>query len=124
MKPTTTIVGRLGHKETRKISDSIEVTNFSIAINDLYKNHEGQYEAKTHWFNIEAWGPKSKIISNHIKIGQHIAVNVIIETNLSSADPKYQGRIRFIAESISFDAKKSNLSMEEQVRFTAEDIAF
>lgn len=127
MKPTTTIVGILGRKETKEINNDISVTNFSIAVNELVKNENetGKWDRKTHWYNIEAWNAKSKLIEKHVNVGQLIAVKAIIENNLSSKDPKYQCQIKFIAEQISFDKTKEKESVvNSQTNFTTDDIAF
>ena len=116
--PVTTIVGRLGTKETTIFNENKRVTNFSIAVNNYVNNEEtGDLEKKTHWFQIEAWDSKSKVIENHISKGQLIAVRVEILNNLSSSDPKYKGRIKFVTNGISFQPEK-------KTNFTASDIDF
>lgn len=127
MKPITTIVGVLGRKETKEINKDISVTNFSIAVNELVKNENetGKWDRKTHWYNIEAWNSKSKVIEKHVAVGQLIAVKAIIENNLSSKDPKYQGQIKFIAEQITFEKpKEKEANSTSQANFTNDDIAF
>ncbi len=119
MKPTTVIVGRVGRKETKKIGDHT-VSNLSLAVNEYIhdEKEEGGGRLVTHWYNIEAWNAKSKIIENHIEKGQLVAIKVVIENNLHSKDEKRKYDLKFIADSISFNFEKKNTSL------TTEDIPF
>lgn len=124
MKPITTIVGRLGKKNTVNVGEHT-VTNFSVAVNELIRNEDGSYDKKTHWYNIEAWNAKAKVIENHVSIGQFVAITATIENNLSSSDPKYVGQIKFVADGISYNPSRDGVeNTDKKPMFTTDEIPF
>ena len=55
-----TVSGNLGQAPEIKEVNGTKVANFSIAVNENYRDKSGERQSKTHWYNVEAWDGKSK----------------------------------------------------------------
>ncbi len=75
-----TVSGNIGADPEIKDVNGTKVANFSIAVNENYKNKSGEKVENTHWFRVEAWdggngkGLVSNIIEPYIKKGSTVYV--------------------------------------------------
>lgn len=52
-----TLIGSLGKDaEQRQVSNGSQVVNLSIATNENYQDKDGNWQQKTEWHDIAAWG--------------------------------------------------------------------
>lgn len=69
------ILGNVGQNpETRTLENGRQVTTFSVATNEKYKNKEGEKVENTTWHNIVAWTPFSEIINSYVKKGDKLYI--------------------------------------------------
>lgn len=69
-----TLIGNLGRdQETKAISDSLMVTNFSLATTFSFKNREGSWQDETTWHNIVMYNV-SDYYKEFLKKGRKIYV--------------------------------------------------
>jgi len=62
-----TIIGRLGgDPETRFSSQGAEITCFSIAYNDRYKDDQGNQQEYLSWFNCFAYGKVGEVAGTYL----------------------------------------------------------
>lgn len=65
------IVGRLGKDpETATTPSGKNVTKFSVATSESWKDKDGQKQEKTVWHNMVAWGKVGDVIAQYLKKGQ------------------------------------------------------
>jgi len=70
MLNSLTLIGRVGQDPTVKyISDATQVSNFSVAYTEKYKD-----QPQTTWFNVQAWNSLSKIVQDQVKKGDLITI--------------------------------------------------
>ncbi len=79
-----TVSGNLGQAPEIKEVNGTKVANFSIAVNENYRDKSGERQSKTHWYNVEAWDGKSRdgkasgvvtnIIEPHLNVGSTVYV--------------------------------------------------
>ena len=73
------LVGRLTAKpELRYTNSNIAYTRFSIAINRVVANAQGEKE--TDFINIVAWGKQAENVANYLDKGRLVAVEGSIQT--------------------------------------------
>lgn len=60
-------IGRCGNDATIKDVKDTTVINFSIAVDQSYKDKEGNKKVKTLWIECEAWNKKG--LQPHLKKG-------------------------------------------------------
>jgi len=70
MLNSITLIGRVGQDPTVKvISDTAQVSNFSVAYTEKYKD-----QPQTTWFNVQAWNSLSKIVQDQVKKGDLVTI--------------------------------------------------
>ncbi len=69
------LIGRLGRDpEMRYTPKGTPSTRFSVAVNRVWNNAEGQRQEETEWFNIEAWSKLGEICQQYLKKGRLVYV--------------------------------------------------
>ncbi len=72
---TVTIVGNLGNDpEIRYTAQGVPVANFNIAVNENYKNKEGEKVKKTHWFKVTAFQRLAEIVGEYCAKGSKVGI--------------------------------------------------
>lgn len=70
------LVGRLGQDpEILKFDDGNKMAKFSMAIDDSYKDKNGQKIERTYWHNVVVNGGLVKIVEEYVTKGKEIAVS-------------------------------------------------
>ncbi len=70
-----TLIGNVGRDpEIRNISADRKVADISIAVNESYKDANGQQQDKTEWFRVSFWNQKADVIEKYVRKGQPIFV--------------------------------------------------
>lgn len=91
-------IGRLGKDpETRYLPNSDAVCNFSIAIDESYKDKSGVKQEKTEWVNIVAYRKLGEICGEYLKKGSQ----VYIEGRLQTRKWEKEGVTRYSTEIIA-----------------------
>lgn len=66
-------IGNLGRDpETRYLPDGTAVCNFSIAVNESYKDRNGEKQTKTEWVRMVAWAKLAEICQEYLTKGKQI----------------------------------------------------
>ena len=75
------LIGRLGaDPEVKKLDDGTVVANFSVGINENYKDKAGEWQEKTSWHRIVAWGKTGELVEKLLVKG----TEVILEGSLQN----------------------------------------
>ncbi len=74
-------IGRLGRDpETKYLPGGDPVCNFSIALDESYKNKSGEKVNKTEWVNIIAFRKLAEICGNYLQKGSLVYIGGRIQT--------------------------------------------
>ena len=69
------IIGRLGRDpETRFTTTGKQVTSFSVAVTDTWRDAEGETKERTEWFNVEAWGRLGEVCQEYLSKGRLVFI--------------------------------------------------
>lgn len=75
------LIGRLGQDpELRVTKSGSQVTSFSMATNDYWKDRQGNRQEKTDWHNIVVWNQLAEFASNYLRKGRLIYVEGRLQT--------------------------------------------
>lgn len=75
------LIGNLGKDpDIRYTEGGTAVANFSLATAEKYKNKAGDYEEKTEWHNITAWGKLAEICGDYLAKGKQVYIEGRLET--------------------------------------------
>ncbi|TVR85495.1 MAG: single-stranded DNA-binding protein [Saprospirales bacterium] len=66
-----------------------------VAINEYYKDKEGETQTKTHWHRVVAWGKTAELMSKLLKKGSRVAFSGKIVKR--SYEDK-EGQTRYVTE--------------------------
>jgi single-strand DNA-binding protein len=75
LKNRVNLVGRIGSKpELQELTGGYQLTRFSLATNEGYKDKAGVWHDKTQWHNISAWGKTAESIVSKLDKGVEVAL--------------------------------------------------
>lgn len=92
------LVGNLGKDpELRYTPNGTAVASFPLATSSRWKNSSGEFQEKTEWHRIIAWGRQAEVCNEYLKKGSQVYVEGRIQYR--SFDDK-DGNKRFVTEII------------------------
>lgn len=75
------IIGRLGQDpEVRYTQSNTAVANMSIATSERYKDSQGEWQERTEWHRVVAWGRTAEICQEYLKKGSQVYIEGPIQT--------------------------------------------
>lgn len=75
LRNKVSLIGRLGTKpELTTFETGNTIVRFTIATNERYKDKSGEWQEKTQWHTINAWGKLAELMNNVLSKGQEIIV--------------------------------------------------
>ena len=77
--------GNLGKNAEKKSTPNGDVVNFSVAVNEVWKDKDGTQHKNTDWFQIQVWGPLAKFAAT-LKAGTPVIVEGKIKPETYTAD--------------------------------------
>jgi single-strand DNA-binding protein len=82
VKNSVRLIGRIGQNpEVKEVSNGKKLAKFSVAINETYKNNEGERVTDTQWHNITAWGKQAELVEKLLKKGSEVALEGKLSNN-------------------------------------------
>jgi len=73
-------IGRIGKIETRFLSNGDAVTNCSIAVNETWKDQNGEKQERCEWVNVTAYKKLAEIMAEYCQKGMQIYVSGKMQT--------------------------------------------
>jgi single-strand DNA-binding protein len=75
------LIGRLGQDpEVRYTQSNTAVATLNLATNERYKDSNGEYQDKTEWHRVVAWGRTAEICQQYLTKGSMIYVEGPLQT--------------------------------------------
>lgn len=69
------LIGHLGAApEVKTTQSGKKVANFSLAVNESYKNSNGEKVENTEWFDCEAWEGLAGIAEQYMEKGKKVSI--------------------------------------------------
>ena len=70
-----TLVGNLGSDpEMRYTPSGVAVATFSLAVNRVWNDPNGQRQEKTTWFRVSAWRREAELVSQYLTKGRQVLI--------------------------------------------------
>ncbi|HEV2397327.1 MAG TPA: single-stranded DNA-binding protein [Candidatus Sulfotelmatobacter sp.] len=96
------LVGNLGRDpELKYTPQGTAVAKFSVATADRFKDKEGNWQDRTEWHNITAWGRTAEIAGEYLKKGRQVYIEGSLRTH--SWDDKQTGQKKYMTEVVVND---------------------
>lgn len=75
LKNSIQLIGNLGREpEIRTLNGGRKVGQVSIATSDNFKNEKGEWQQRTQWHNLVAWGPQAEYLEKYLRKGSYIGI--------------------------------------------------
>ena len=75
MFQSITLAGNLGSDPTMRYTNSgTAVTNFNVATSKRFQGQDGQWQEKTIWFRVTAWGRLAETTSQYLHKGSKVLI--------------------------------------------------
>ena len=82
------LIGNLGKDPEIRTTpqDAAKVASFSLAVNRIFRNKDGDSVEDTQWFNLKTWKGLAPIIKEHLKKGDRIYIEGRLKTESYDKD--------------------------------------
>jgi single-strand DNA-binding protein len=111
-KFTVSIKGNIGFMETKILPSGTEVTNFSIAVNDSYKDRLGNKVEETNYINCSAYSKTSELLNRFCKQGTRLLIeNQPVKFGKDKDTGKSNGLFNVVVQ--SFEVLKNGKPKED-----------
>lgn len=90
-------IGNVGKVETKYLASGDAVTNISLAVNETYKNKQGEKVENTEWVRVSFFGKVAEIAEKYVSKGDPLYVSGSLKTNKytdKDGQEKYSTEIR------------------------------
>ena len=87
LRNKVSLIGRLGGQPEVVSLESGTLARFSLATNESYKNKSGEWQDRTQWHTIKAWGKTAERVAKALDKGQEVIVEGrIVNTNYTTKE--------------------------------------
>lgn len=126
----TQIIGRLGKDpETRLTGSGAQVTSFSVATDESYKDRAGERQKRTTWYKVVAWQKLAEICQQYLHKGDLVFISGRMEMReyeTKGGDKRTDWQLRADTMKMLGDKRNGAASAapEAQPQISDEDISF
>ena len=107
--------------ELKALPSGVNVCNFSVATNRVYKDRDGKKQEQADFHNVVVFGRQADIVAQYLKKGRSVFVEGRMQTRSWEKDGQKQYRTEVIAERVQFGPSGGGASGGGGRRQTAEE---
>ncbi len=107
------LIGNLGGEpEIRELNGGRKFGQVSIATADVFKDDKGEFQQRTQWHNLVAWGPQAEYLEKYLHKGSFIGIRgKLTHRSYESKDGKKTLRTEVVVnEFVPFTSKEKELA--------------
>ena len=93
------LLGRLGGEPESRQAGSTTVSNFTVATSEKFKNQQGEWQERTEWHRVVAWGRLAEICKEYL----HKGSLVYIEGRLQTRSWEKEGVKQYTTEIVIYE---------------------
>lgn len=93
--------------EVRALPSGMNVCNFSIATNRVYKDRDGKKQEQTDFHNVVVFGRQADTVNQYLKKGSSAYIEGRMQTRSWEQDGQKKYRTEVIADSVQFGPRSS-----------------
>ncbi len=93
--------------ELRALPSGMNVCNFSIATNRVYRDRDGKKQEQTDFHNVVVFGRQADTVSQYLKKGSSVYVEGRIQTRNWEQNGEKKYRTEIVADSVQFGPRSS-----------------
>ncbi len=88
--------------EVRSLPSGVQVTNFSVATNRVWKDQQGQKQESVEFHNVVVFGRQAETSAQYLKKGSSVLIEGRIQTRSWEADGQKKYRTEIVADRVQF----------------------
>src|SRR3989344_2535514 len=88
--------------ELRALPSGVNVCNFSVATNRVYRDRDGKKQEQADFHNVVVFGRQADIVAQYLKKGRSVFVEGRMQTRSWEKDGQKQYRTEVIADRVQF----------------------
>ena len=112
------LIGRLGRDpEVRYTPKGVPFTRFSIAVDRVWTNADGERQTSTEWVNIEAWSKLGETCQKYLRKGRLIYLEGRLQTDRWEDE---KGETQHLTKVVASDMQMLDRKPEESEPAVAE----
>ena len=120
-----TLMGNLGQDpELKYLQDGTPVANFSIAVNEKWRDRSGQTQERVNWFRIVVWRKLADICAEYLRKGSPVYVEGKLVNREWEKDGDRRFSIEVVAREIQFLSTRGEGEETNYNQSSEEDIPF
>jgi len=93
--------------ELRALPSGMNVCNFSVATNRVYKDKEGKKQEQTDFHNVVVFGRTADTVNQYLKKGSSVYVEGRMQTRSWEQNGEKKYRTEVVADSVQFGPRSS-----------------
>ena len=103
LKNSIRLTGFLGNKPVvKKFGDNKSLARVAIAVNERYKNHQGEWLSDTQWHNLVFWGKHAVFAEKCLTKGTEISIaGKLINRSYQDKD----GNTHYVTEIVVYEVQ-------------------
>ncbi len=115
------LIGRLGKDPEGKFTPTgKQVTHFSVAVSERWKNRDGENKEYTEWVNVEAWGRLGEVCNQYLRKGSLVYVEGRLKTDKYEDQGETKYFTKVVAQMAQFLDSRIGDVLDEQDEPTGE----
>jgi single-strand DNA-binding protein len=115
------LIGRLGKDPEGKFTPTgKQVTHFSVAVSERWKNRDGENKEYTEWINVEAWGRLGEVCNQYLRKGSLVYVEGRLKTDKYEDQGETKYFTKVVAQMVQFLDSRIGDVLDEQDEPTGE----
>lgn len=93
--------------EIRALPSGMNVVNFSIATNRVFRDRDGKKQEQADFHNVVVFGRQADLVSQYLKKGSSVFIEGRIQTRSWEKEGQKQYRTEIVADNIQFGPRAS-----------------
>ena len=97
------LTGRIGSDpELRTLPSGTQITEMRVAVNDNYKNKNGEKVERTHWVTVKAFGKLADLASTYLSKGNKVGIIGRLNYEEWETEGHRRSKVTIIADKLEF----------------------
>ena len=94
--------------ELRALPSGVNVCNFSVATNRVYRDRDGKKQEQADFHNVVVFGRQADVVAQYLKKGRSVFIEGRMQTRSWEKDGQKQYRTEVIADRVQFGPSGSS----------------
>ena len=119
------VLGRLTRDPETKNVNGMQITNFSLATSESWKDESGEKKEKVEYHNLVSFRKTAELVATYLKKGSQVYVEGKLQTTSWEADGVKKYKTEIVADKVEFLSSAKNAeNTTTETATNEEEIAF